>query len=178
MAVMAAKMTRGLVIINTGDGKGKTSAALGMAMRAAGHQMRVAFVQFIKAWGVGEHAAAARLAPYVEMFRMGKGFIVGEPTPEHREAARAALEHVRQSLRGGQYRMVVADEILTAVGLKLLTPADVESLLADRPRNVHLVMTGRGAWESLIEGADLVTDMRLVKHPYQKGIEAQEGVEF
>ena len=82
---MAAKTPHGLVIVNTGDGKGKTTAALGMAMRAAGHDQRVAFVQFIKAWSVGEHEAASRLG--IEIFRMGRGFVIGEPTPEHRQAA-------------------------------------------------------------------------------------------
>jgi len=175
---MAAKSPQGLVILNTGDGKGKTTAALGMAMRAVGHGLRVAFVQFIKAWSVGEHEAAARLAPQLEIFRMGKGFVGGEATPEHRAAARDAREFVRQCLTGGRYEVVVADEVLTAVGLGLLTREEVEALLADRPREVHLVLTGRGAWDSLIEKADMVTDMRLVKHPYEKGTLAQEGVEF
>jgi cob(I)alamin adenosyltransferase len=175
---MVAKLPQGLVIVNTGDGKGKTTAALGMAMRAVGHGMRVAFVQFVKAWSVGEHEAAGRLAPQLEIFRMGKGFVVGEATPEHRTAAREALEFVRECLTGGRYEMVVADEILTAVGLGLLTQADVERLLADRPREVHLVLTGRGAWDALLEKADMATDMRLIKHPYEKGVQAQEGVEF
>jgi cob(I)alamin adenosyltransferase len=175
---MVAKMPRGLVIVNTGDGKGKTTAALGMALRAVGHGMGVAFVQFVKAWSVGEHEAAARLAPELEIFLMGKGFVGGEPGPEHVQAAREALEQVRRCLRDGRHQVVVADEILTAVGLKLLTPAEVELLLADRPSDVHLVLTGRGAWDSLIGRADLVTEMRLVKHPYEKGIMAQEGVEF
>jgi cob(I)alamin adenosyltransferase len=169
---------RGRIIVNTGDGKGKTTAALGMALRAVGHGMRVAFVQFIKAWSVGEHEAAARLAPELQVFRMGRGFVVGEPAPEHLAAAREALEFVRQCLRGGRYQMVIADEIITAVGLKLLTASEVESCLPDRPADVHLVLTGRGAWDSLVEKADLVTDMHLVKHPYEKGIMAQEGVEF
>jgi len=175
---MAAKLPQGLVIINTGDGKGKTTAALGMAMRAIGHGMRVAFIQFIKAWSVGEHEAAARLAPQLEVFRMGKGFVVGEATPEHLAAAREAMEFVRQCLTGGRYEMVVADEVLTAVGLGLITQEEVEALLADRPQGVHLVLTGRGAWDSLVEKADMVTDMRLLKHPYEKGIPAQEGIEF
>jgi len=175
---MVAKTTNGLVIVNTGDGKGKTTAALGMAMRAVGHGMHVAFIQFIKAWNVGEHDAAARLAPELEVFRMGKGLVVGEPAPEHREAAQQAMELVRQSLRGGRYQMVVADEILTAVGLKLVTPQEVEALLADRPSDVHFVLTGRGAWPGLIERADMVTDMHLIKHPHDKGVMAQEGVEF
>ena len=175
---MVAKLPRGLVIVNTGDGKGKATAALGLAMRAVGHGMRVAFVQFVKAWSVGEHGAAARLAPQLEVFRMGKGFVVGEATPEHRTAAHEALEFVRRCLTAGRYEVVVADEVLTAVGLGLLTREEVEALLADRPREVHLVLTGRGAWDSLIEKADMVTEMRLIKHPYDKGVAAQEGVEF
>jgi cob(I)alamin adenosyltransferase len=109
---------------------------------------------------------------------MGRGFVVGEPSPEHLQAAREALEFVRRTLREGQYRMVVADEILTAVGLGLFGREEVESLLGDRPSEVHLVLTGRGAWDALIERADLVTDMRLVKHPFEKGVVAQEGVEY
>jgi cob(I)alamin adenosyltransferase len=175
---MVAKIPRGLVIVNTGDGKGKTTAALGMAMRAVGHGMRVAFIQFVKAWSVGEHEAAGRLAPELEVFRLGKGFVVGDPAPEHLAAAREALEFVRRCLVAGRYQMVVADEVLTAVGLKLISAAEVEDLLGARPPEVHLVLTGRGAWASLIERADLVTDMRLVKHPYEKGVTAQEGVEF
>jgi cob(I)alamin adenosyltransferase len=175
---MVAKLPQGLVIVNTGDGKGKTTAALGLAMRAVGHGMCVAFVQFVKALSVGEHEAASRLAPQLEIFRMGKGFVVGEATPEHRTAAHEALEFVRQCLTGSRYEMVVADEILTAAGLGLLSHEEVESLLADRPHDVHVVLTGRGAWDSLIEKADMVTDMRLIKHPYDKGVAAQEGVEF
>jgi len=176
---MAAKRPHGLVIVHTGDGKGKTTAALGMALRAVGHDQRVAFVQFIKARSAGEHEAAARLAPNLELHRMGKGFVVGGARgPEHRRAARDALEFVRQCLRAGRHDMVVADEVLTAVGLKLLAPEDVESLLADRPPHVHLVFTGRGAWDALIQKADLVTEMHLVKHPYEKGVMGQEGIEF
>ena len=175
---MVAKLPHGLVIVNTGDGKGKTTAALGLAMRAVGHGLRVAFVQFVKAGGGGEHEAAARLAPQLEIFRMGKGFVVGEATAEHRTAAHEALGFARQCLHGGRYEMVVADEILTAVCLGLLTHEEVESLLVDRPQDVHVVLTGRGFWESLIEKADMVTEMRLIKHPYDKGVAAQEGIEF
>ena len=174
---MAAKQTQGLVIVYTGDGKGKTTAALGMAMRAAGHQMQVAVIQFVKAWNIGEHQAAARLLPYLKLYRLGRGF-VREATPEHVAAATKALAFTRQCLQGGKLQMVVADEILTSVGLKLLTVEQAESLLADRPPDVHLVLTGRGAWDSLIAKADLVTEMRLIKHPYQKGVEAQPGVEY
>ena len=175
---MAAETPRGLVIVYPGDGKGKTTAALGLAMRAIGHGVRVAVVQFIKEVVCGEHQVAGRLAPDLEIFRMGKGFVPGAPTAEHLAAAREALEFVRQALRGGRYGVVVADEVLTAVGLHLLTEAEVESLLADRPPPVHLVLTGRGAWPGLIDRADLVTEMRAVKHPFDKGVTAQPGVDF
>jgi len=177
MATMASKQTRGLVIVFHGDGKGKTTAALGMGLRAAGHQMHVAVVQFIKAWNIGEHEAATHLLPYLKLYRLGQGF-VRETTPEHVAAATKALAFTRQCLAAGKLQMVVADEILTAVGLKLLTTEQAESLLNDRPPDVHLVLTGRGVWDSLIEKADLVTEMRLVKHPYDKGVEAQPGIEY
>lgn len=175
---MVAGRTRGLVIVYTGDGKGKTTAALGLALRAVGHGLRVAFVQFVKAAETGEDAAAARLGPGLEFFRMGRGFVVGTPGPEHREAACEALARVRQCLEGGAYDVVVADEVLAAAGLGLLTRDEVAALLAERPPEVHLVLTGRGAWPELVERADLVTEMHSVKHPYDEGVAAQEGVEF
>jgi cob(I)alamin adenosyltransferase len=175
---MVAQTPQGLVIVYTGDGKGKTTAALGLAMRAAGHGLLVAFLQFIKAEAVGEHTAAGRLAPEMEIFRLGRGFIIGPPAPEHMAAAREAMEFLRQCLVGGRYDMVVADEILDAVALKLIAADEVESLLPDRPPSVHLVLTGRGAWPGLIERADLVTEMRSIKHPFERGTAAQEGIEF
>ena len=175
---MVARTPRGLVIIHTGDGKGKTTAALGMAVRAVGHGLRIAFVQFIKASSTGEHEALSRLAPNLQIFRMGRGLVIDEATPEHVAAAHEALAFVRTCLTDGQFDLVVADEILVAAGLNLLAREEVESLLAARPPAVHLILTGRGAWDALVERADLVTEMRLVKHPYQQGIEAQAGVEF
>ena len=175
---MASEPARGLVIVNTGDGKGKTTAALGMAMRAVGHGMHVAFVQFVKAAAVGEHEAAVRLAPELEIFQMGCGCVTGEPTDEDLRAAREALETTRACLTAGRYAMVVADEAITAVGLNLLDRDAVESLLADRPADVHLVLTGRGAWPSLTDRADLVTEMHSVKHPHETGGGALEGIEF
>ncbi len=175
---MGSEPAKGLVVVNTGDGKGKTTAALGTAMRAVGHGMRVAFVQFIKAAAVGEHEAAKRLAPELEIFRMGRGWVSAEPGPDDLLAAREALDFTRACLGGGRYAMVVADEVITAVGLNLLRRDEVESLLADRPAEVHLVLTGRGAWQSLTDGADLVTEMHSVKHPYEGGGGAQEGIEL
>jgi len=174
---MISGSARGIVVVNTGHGKGKTTAALGMAMRAVGHGMRVAFVQFVKAAAAGEHEAAKRLAPELEIFRMGRGCVAGEPGPDDLLAAREALDFTRACLGGGRYAMVVADEAVTAVGMNLLRRDEVESLLADRPAEVHLVLTGRGAWQSLTDRADLVTEMHSVKHPYEGGGGAQEGIE-
>jgi len=175
---MTPAPTRGLVIVYTGDGKGKTTAALGMAMRAVGHGMRVAVVQFVKAAAAGEHEAAKRLAPELEIVRMGRGYVRGEPGPDDRRAARDALQRMRTCLTEGRYAMVVADEAITAVGLGLLSRDAVESLVSDRPADVHLVLTGRGAWPSLTGRADLVTEMRSIKHPHDSGGGAQEGIEF
>ena len=181
MAGMADQHPKGLVIVLTGDGKGKTTAALGMAMRAVGHGIRVAMVQFIKGQETGEHKAAARLSPEFEIHRMGRGFVppLGEgPSEPHEQAAREALQAVGRLLRARGHGMVIADEILEAVHLKLLGPKDVLGLLADRPPPVHLVLTGRAAPPEIIERADLVTEMRLVKHPYERGVQAQPGIEF
>ena len=172
---------RGLVIVFTGDGKGKTCAALGQALRALGHGLRVLVVQFLKARASGEHEAARRLAPDLEIRVMGRGFVPPPEDPafeEHRAAAREALVYAREMLRSGQRDMVVADEILTAVGLKVLDEEDVLALLDDRPPGVHLILTGRGATESLVRRADLVTEMRAVKHPHESGAGPVEGIEY
>ena len=178
---LPGKKRRGLVIIYTGDGKGKTTAALGQALRAVGQGLRVAMVQFIKAGAAGEHKAARRLAPDLEIHRMGRGFVppLSEgPIEQHREAASEALALVKKLLSGGRHDLVIADEILTAIHLGLLSADEVLVLLDDRPSEVHLILTGRGAPERLIERVDLVTEMRLVKHPHDSGLEAQPGVEF
>ncbi len=178
---MGAGSERGLVIVFTGDGKGKTCAALGQAMRAVGRGLRVLVVQFLKACASGEHKAARRLAPDLEIRVMGRGFVPPPEDPafeEHRAAAREAVQYARQMLRSGQRDMVVADEILTAVGLKVLAEEDVLALLDARPRGVHLVLTGRGATERLVARADLVTEMRALKHPHDSGAAAEPGIEF
>lgn len=178
---MAEAERQGLVTVLTGDGKGKTTAALGMALRAVGHDWRVAMVQFVKRRECGEDRAAERLAPHLEIHRMGLGFVPppGEgPREEHERAAREAVEFVRGLLDAGRHEMVIADEILTAVGLGLLSTEDVPALILARPGPVHLVLTGRNAPAEVIERADLVTEMRAVKHPHEAGIEAQPGVEY
>lgn len=178
---MMHETRRGLAIILTGEGKGKTTAALGLALRAVGHGLRVLVIQFLKARASGEHEAARRLAPDLEIRVMGRGFVPPPEDPafeEHRAAASEALRYTCEMLRNGEREMVVADEILTAVGLKVLEEEDVLSLLDARPRGVHLVLTGRGATERLVARADLVTEMRSAKHPCDAGAAAEPGIEF
>lgn len=176
---------KGLVIVFTGDGKGKTTAAMGMALRAAGNHMRVRVIQFIKGtWKTGEVAAANALLPSLEIVRAGRGFTIERlrddriPMAEHAAAAQAGLEEARASLRSGTLDMLVLDEIFGAVTAGLIPLEDLLALVAEKPPLLHLVLTGRGAPADVVSVADLVTEMRLVKHPYAAGIRAQRGVEF
>ncbi len=174
---------RGLIVVFTGDGKGKTSAALGTALRATGHKLYVSLVQFVKGpTASGEAKAAERLAPEFEFVSLGKGFVncCGSTTPleEHRKAAAEALAAARQRLHSGAWDMIVLDEINTAVSLDLLEIAQVIDLVSTKPARVHLVLTGRDARPELIEIADMVTEMRSVKHPYDKGTPARKGIDF
>jgi cob(I)alamin adenosyltransferase len=174
---------RGLVLINTGDGKGKTTAAFGTVLRAVGYGHRCLIVQFIKgSWTYGELRSIRRLEPEVEFYRMGKGFvgIVDDKLPreEHIKAAREALDFSRERLVSGGYRLVLLDEIFIAVGLGLITVSDVMQLLDARPPATTLILTGRGAPPEIIERADTVTEMREIKHAYRQGILAQRGVDY
>lgn len=171
---------RGLTIVFTGNGKGKSTAAMGMCLRAWGHDYKIFMLQFIKGtWKTGEQRAIARL-PGWERVHYGKGFTwLKRATPEeHRQAAREALAEARARLLSGEYDVVFLDEILYAVRNELLTLEDVLDLVAARPRPVHLILTGRGAPQELIDVADLVTEMREIKHPYRVGVKAQKGIEF
>ncbi len=176
---------RGLVLVNTGNGKGKTTAALGLAMRAAGNGLRVYIIQFIKGrWKTGESKSLAALAPNVEVVRMGTGFTIERlrdpriSMSEHEEAAARAFERARDVVLGGEYDMVILDEILGSIKANLVTLDDVMTLVREKPARLHLVLTGRGAPDELVDAADLVTEMRMVKHPYEQGIKAQRGIEF
>jgi cob(I)alamin adenosyltransferase len=176
---------KGLVIVNTGDGKGKTTAAMGLGLRAAGNRMRVLVVQFIKGtWKTGEVEAIKRLAPEFELIRMGRGFTIDRlrderiSDDEHRASAQEALALARERIGSGQYQVVILDEILGSIKAGLVDLEQVLALVADKPADLHLVLTGRGAPPELVEVADLVTEMRPVKHPYEAGIMAQRGVEF
>ena len=178
-----ANATRtGLVLINTGPGKGKTTAALGTAMRAAGNGMRVLILQFLKgSWHYGELDAAKLLGPDFVLRQMGRGFVkVGgaETDPEDVRLVEEAWEEARQAIASGDWDLVVLDEINYAIGYKMLDPERVAATLRERPPMVNVILTGRNAHPTLVELADTVTEMREVKHAYQKGILAQRGIEF
>ena len=175
---------KGLVIVHTGEGKGKTTAALGLALRAWGDGLRVLILQFIKgSWEYGELKAIEKLNSLdngIEVRQCGLGFTRrdSENTEEHKRAAENALNKARDAISGGRWDMVILDEINYAVKFGLIGEDDLLSLLDMRPDNLHLVLTGRDALQPLINKADLVTEMKLVKHPFQQGIKAQKGIEF
>lgn len=175
---------RGLIVVFTGDGKGKTSAALGIALRSCGHGMRVAMVQFIKSpTETGEEKVAERLKPELELVTMGKGFVnhpAGTATfPEHRKAAEEALELARQRVSSGYWDVVILDEINIAVGFGLIAVEDVLSLLRNKPAKLHVVLTGRDAHPDLLALADVVTEMRNLKHPFDAcRLPAQQGIDY
>lgn len=179
---------RGLIIVYTGDGKGKTSAALGAAMRALGHGWRVLAIQFFKGdWPVvyGEMEMAKRLHPQFEVLQLGRGFvkIMGDKKPfgEHVEAAKAALELTRERMQSGNYDVIILDEVNYALGyldFKLIELEDVLQLLKEKPPEMHMILTGRNAHPKVIEAADLVTEMKEIKHPMKKGVPAQQGIDF
>lgn len=171
---------RGLVIVFTGNGKGKTTAALGMALRAWGHNMKVLMLQFIKGQLCGEHLAVERLNPGIEIRPLGQGFINfndPEALAKHREAARKALDEVEDAMAAG-YQIIILDEILYALKYELLDLADVLRLIEMKPEKTHLVLTGRNAPDEIINVADLVTEMKEIKHPFKDDVSAQMGIEY
>lgn len=175
---------RGLIIVHTGNGKGKTTAALGLAVRAWGDGLRVLILQFIKgSWKYGELEALRILGETngrLEVRRGGRGFSQRdtEDKAEHRKAAQEAWREALEEITASRWDLIVLDEINYAVKFGLVEIEQVMELLDKKPPELHLVLTGRDARPELIERADLVTEMKLIKHPYQKGIKAQKGIEF
>lgn len=169
----------GLVHIYTGNGKGKTTAAFGLAFRAAGRGLSVLVVQFLKpAEGYGEQLACGKF-PNVELLCLGLDhFVSKNPKQEDIDAARSALDRTLELMRTGKYDVVVMDEAINAVRMKLIPDTDLIDALKSRPAHIEVVMTGRGITPALEEYADYVTEMKLVKHPYDRGIQARAGVEF
>lgn len=170
----------GLVQIFTGDGKGKTTAALGTALRAVGHGLRVFIVFFMKGeYSYCERRSLAQL-PNVKMANFGSLEFVdpGNVKPEEKEQARLALAAARAAMLSGNYDLVVLDEVNVAVAWKLVELAEVIRLIKDRPKAVELILTGRYADPELVKLADLVTEMLKIKHPYDRGILARQGIEY
>jgi cob(I)alamin adenosyltransferase len=177
-----ADVRRGLIIVNTGPGKGKTTAAMGTALRAVGQGMKVLMLQFLKgSWHYGELDAVKAFGDNFVMKQMGRGFVkVGgaEPDPADVKMVEEAWNESREAILSGKWDLVVLDEINYAISYGMLDPAKVVEALKQKPEMVHVILTGRNAHPTIVELADTVTEMRQVKHAYEKGVEAQRGIEY
>jgi cob(I)alamin adenosyltransferase len=173
----------GLVIVYTGNGKGKTTAALGMALRAIGYNHKICLIQFIKgSWPYGEMESAKRLEPELELIIAGKGFvgIIDDKSPreEHVKIAKEAIQISKKKIQSGNYNIVILDEVNYAINLGLIDVNDVLELIKSKPDNLNLVLTGNHTKNEIIELADLVTEMKEIKHPFKSGIKAKKGIDF
>jgi cob(I)alamin adenosyltransferase len=173
---------RGLIIVNTGPGKGKTTAAMGTALRAVGQGMRVLMLQFLKgSWHYGELDAVKSFGDKFVMKQMGRGFVkVGaeKPDPEDMRLVEEAWNEAQTAINSGQWDLVILDEINYAISYSMLDAKKVADALKAKPEMVHVILTGRNAHPTIIELADTVTEMRQVKHAYEKGVMAQRGIEY
>ena len=172
--------TKGLLIVHTGDGKGKTTAALGLALRALGCGFKVFMVQFIKGdWKYGELESAKRFEGQFEIHPAGEGFTWDVPDDEkQKKLARSGWEKGKAAVESGKYRLVIFDEINYVLDYGYLPVSEVVEAFKQKPKDLHVCLTGRNAPKELVEIADLVTEMKEIKHPFQKGIVAQRGIEF
>jgi len=173
----------GLTIVYTGKGKGKTTAALGIALRATGYGKKICMIQFIKgSWHYGEMHSSKRLEPEFEIIAIGKGFvgIIDDKTPkeEHESIAKEAIKISIEKIQSGKYDIVILDEINYAINLDLVKIEDVLNLIKSKPPGLDLVLTGNYAKDEIIELADIVTEMKEIKHPFQRGIKAKKGIDF
>lgn len=171
---------RGLLIVHTGKGKGKSTAAFGMVFRAIGHNYRVGIVQFVKgAWGTGERDVLENYPELVTIKAMGEGF-TWDTQDRQRDlaAARAAWERAKAMIADPKYKMVLLDELNIVLRYDYLELGEVLEVLRNKPRDLHVIVTGRNAKDELIEIADLVTEMTEIKHPFRSGVKAQPGIEF
>jgi cob(I)alamin adenosyltransferase len=174
--------SRGLIIVNTGPGKGKTTAAMGTALRAVGQGLRVLMLQFLKgSWHYGELDAVKAFGDQFVMRQMGRGFVkVGAEKPDAEDVrlVQEAWDEAVRALDSGKWDVVILDEINYAISYHMLDPEKVVEYLRRKPEAVHVILTGRNAHPSIVELADTVTEMREVKHAYQRGIQAQRGIEY
>lgn len=171
---------RGLLIVHTGKGKGKSTAAFGMVFRAIGHGFKVGVVQFVKgAWGTGERDVLERFSDLVTIRAMGEGF-TWDTQDRQRDlaAARAAWEQAKEMIADPRYKMVLLDELNIVLRYDYLPLDEVLEVLRNKPRDTHVIVTGRNAKDEVIEIADLVTEMTEIKHPFRSGVKAQAGIEF
>jgi len=179
--ILATKtVEKGLLIVHTGKGKGKSTAAFGLVVRALGHGFKVGIVQFVKgAWETGERKVLEKFPDLVTIKAMGEGF-TWETQDRQRDiaAARAAWDKAKDMLADPSYRMVLLDELNIVLRYNYLPVEEVVEALKRRPADTHVIVTGRNAKDELIEAADLVTDMTMVKHPFRSGVKAQAGIEF
>ncbi|MFP4035102.1 MAG: cob(I)yrinic acid a,c-diamide adenosyltransferase [Desulfovermiculus sp.] len=173
-------MKKGLVMVFTGNGKGKTTSALGMTLRSAGHGLRTCFIQFIKgSWKYGELEAMNTFGDLIDFHVMGRGFTwKSEDMDKDIQTARQGWEFALEAMHSSTYHVLVLDEFTYLMTLKMLGVQEVLNALSRKPEDLHVLITGRDAPRELINHADLVTTMQAVKHPYQAGIQAQKGVEF
>ena len=177
---MGQRLERGLVQVYTGDGKGKTSAAFGLALRAVGRGLKVYVIQFIKGgFDYGELYVVKRLPNFkLESFGRGKFVTDVPPTKDDIKLAKEAFELAREVVSGGEYDVVVLDEINVALHLKLIDTEEMVDLIRRKPKHVELILTGRYAPSEVIELADLVTEMKEVKHPFTKGVSPRKGIDY
>lgn len=174
---------KGLIIIYYGNGKGKTTAALGVALRAIGYNHNVCMIQFIKGeWDYGELYSSNKLKPNFELIVTGKGFIGiiddDHLIEEHIQSSKNALKIAKEKISSNKYNIIILDEINYALKLNLITENEVIDLLDSKPKELNIIMTGNYLSDKILEIADIVTEMKEVKHPYKKGIKAKKGIDF
>lgn len=176
--IKSMKRNRGYTQVYTGDGKGKTTAAIGLSVRAAGAGLKVFIAQFIKMGDYSEIIALKRFSDLITVEQFGLGrFTNGKPLPEDIEAAQKGLEKVKSIMESDEYKIIILEEANVAVKYGIIKVEDLIELIAKKPYETELVITGRGASDQVIEKADLVTEMRPVKHYFQKGVAARIGIE-
>ncbi len=174
---MAEKTNKGLIQVYTGDGKGKTTAALGLAIRAAGYGMRIGFIQFLKSEPCGEHFFVSRYHPF-DIVQISTVSSFKEPKERLSEEAQQTLAYAEEQMLSGNYDLLILDEVFVAIYKGLVTTEQVLDLLEKKPDSVELILTGRYAPPEIVQRADLVTEMRMIKHPFNQGVRARLGIEY
>ena len=174
---------KGFVIVYTGGGKGKTTAALGLALRAIGYNHKVCMIQFIKgSWHYGEMDSSKKLAPEFELIAVGKGFVGimddKSPREEHEKIAEEAIKICKEKISSRNFDLVILDEVNYAIDLGLINIEDIIELIKTKPDSLDVVLTGNNAKQEIIDLADLVTEMKEIKHPFKSGIKAKKGIDF